>query len=212
MHDIFGPADDEKVEEADVVPTIGVNSISTKLFDINFKSHQIGDNVVDGSNNYLASNIISGMLNQICIDIGRLTYKIESLIFGEEAVGKKESLRPTRCFDDLKLKQEYADKLTVKQRMFAETMYSELVVYWLEGKALLEQYQSLRPAPKQAPQVMYVGRDVSMALGVEVGRITDYNTAIDYRVRSYKDRLVAERKFKDVEAGFTQLTAMSKLI
>lgn len=211
MHEIFGPSDDEKAE-ADVVPQIGTNSISTNLFEISFKEHKIGDNVIDGGNNYLANNIISAMLNQLCMDIGRLTYRLESLIFGDEAVGKKESLRPTKCFDEFTLKENYAKNLTAKQRMFAETMYAELVTYWLEGKSLLEQYQKLRPAPKQPPQCMWVSRDVAAALGVDTGRVTDYNIAIDYRVRSNKDRLVSERRFKDEAAGFSQLSAMGKII
>jgi hypothetical protein len=156
--------------------------IHTPLFNLDFKSFDIGDTSVVGGRGALPTLMLDAIADKLCVRIASLRFGIEAAIFGSDAVRDRKSLKPSACFDDTgEILQEYAAKMQETAVMTAELDYAELLAMHETVRAM--QASAGTHWPNHKIQYAYVGAS-SRATGFKQGRIERFVDAVEYRYKS----------------------------
>jgi hypothetical protein len=156
--------------------------IHTPLFNLDFKSFDIGNTSVVGGRGALPTLMLDAIADKLCVRIASLRFGIETAIFGADAVRDRKASKPSTCFDDSgAILQEHAAKMQDTAVMTAELDYAELL-------AMHETVRAIQAAagthwPNHKIQYAYVGVS-SRATGFKQGRIERFTDAVEYRYKS----------------------------
>jgi hypothetical protein len=133
------------------------NSIETPLFDITFKKSRVGDIEVDGAKGLVPLDMFN-FCDKLVVQIALNAVKARILVCGENAVATDTAPLFQDLFDNDKLKEEYAKKLSDAQVLYAETLYANVTAYIITANEMAKAREEMFPLAKTQLQYAYNSR------------------------------------------------------
>ena len=130
------------------------NSIETPLFDITFKKSKLGDIEIDGSKGLVALDLFN-FCDRLVVRVATDAVKTRILVCGEKAIADDTAPLFQDLFDNGKLKEEYAKKLSDAQILLAETLFASITTYIISINEIAKAREEMFPLAKSQLQYAY---------------------------------------------------------
>lgn len=175
LNDVFSN-EVANAEEAVAIDITPVTVIETPLFDIHFKTYEVGNTKVDSTKGFVSLNIFS-LCDKLIVQIATEAISGRALIFGEQAVAENTAPNFLTVFNENgQLKEEQAKLMKASDVQRVEQLYASVKACYDTLQAMIAAHKRIFPLSRKGIQLAWNAEKTT--------GIYDVKEALTYRLQN----------------------------